>query len=182
MTPSARSSFPIDGVANRRGHLAERAARLAATWTLGRLERRQRDRCSARKCSAPRRRSRSPAISTATACTDIGVFIDGQWFLDLNGNGQWDEGDLWAKLGTRTICPSPAIGTATARPTSASSARRGPRDPWAIAHEPGLPDADNYPDAMPRGKTKNMPPTSRGRDRAAAACCSAPRAASRGPT
>ena len=33
--------------------------------------------------------------------TKIGVFIDGRWFLDLNGNGVWDEGDLWAKLGTR---------------------------------------------------------------------------------
>ena len=37
--------------------------------------------------------------------TDIGVFIDGQWFLDLNGNGQWDEGDLWAQLGTQDDLP-----------------------------------------------------------------------------
>ena len=33
--------------------------------------------------------------------TKIGVFIDGLWFLDLNGNGVWDEGDLWAKLGKK---------------------------------------------------------------------------------
>ena len=32
--------------------------------------------------------------------TKVGVFLDGLWFLDLNGNGVWDEGDLWAKLGT----------------------------------------------------------------------------------
>ncbi len=31
--------------------------------------------------------------------TDVGVFRDGQWFIDVNGNGVWDEGDLWAKLG-----------------------------------------------------------------------------------
>ncbi len=31
--------------------------------------------------------------------TKIGVFIDGLWFLDLDGNGVWDENDLWAKLG-----------------------------------------------------------------------------------
>ncbi len=30
--------------------------------------------------------------------TDVGVFRDGQWFIDVNGNGVWDEGDLWAKL------------------------------------------------------------------------------------
>ena len=33
--------------------------------------------------------------------TKVGVFIDGLWFLDLNGNGLWDEGDLWAKLGKK---------------------------------------------------------------------------------
>ena len=31
--------------------------------------------------------------------TDIGGLQDGEWFIDLNGNGIWDEGDLWAKLG-----------------------------------------------------------------------------------
>ena len=33
--------------------------------------------------------------------TKIGVFIDGLWFLDLNGNGVWDKGDLWVKLGKK---------------------------------------------------------------------------------
>ena len=31
---------------------------------------------------------------------EIGVFFKGEWFLDLNGNGQWDAEDLWAKLGS----------------------------------------------------------------------------------
>ena len=48
----------------------------------------------------------------------------------------------------RTICPSPATGTTTARPTSASTARRGPAIRGRFEHEPGLPDADNYPDAI----------------------------------
>ncbi len=31
--------------------------------------------------------------------SEIGFFVDGQWFIDLNGNGQWDQSDLWALLG-----------------------------------------------------------------------------------
>ena len=31
--------------------------------------------------------------------TDVGVFWEGEWFIDVNGNGVWDQGDLWAKLG-----------------------------------------------------------------------------------
>jgi hypothetical protein len=33
-----------------------------------------------------------------------------------------------------------------------------PRDPWAVAHEPGVPDAENWPTKSSR-KMKNMPPT-----------------------
>ncbi len=31
--------------------------------------------------------------------SEVGVFKDGRWYIDLNDNGIWDEGDLWAKLG-----------------------------------------------------------------------------------
>jgi hypothetical protein len=31
--------------------------------------------------------------------TEIGVYRGGTWYLDLNGNGRWDEHDLWARLG-----------------------------------------------------------------------------------
>ena len=37
--------------------------------------------------------------------SDVGVFKDGHWFIDLNGNGVWDDGDLWAKLGHRGDLP-----------------------------------------------------------------------------
>ena len=36
---------------------------------------------------------------------EIGVFFEGQWFVDLNGNGVWDEDDLWAKLGHKLDLP-----------------------------------------------------------------------------
>ena len=28
------------------------------------------------------------------------IYVAGQWFVDLNGNGFWDPGDLWIELGT----------------------------------------------------------------------------------
>jgi hypothetical protein len=37
--------------------------------------------------------------------SEVGIFIDGQWFIDLNGNGRWDRDDLWASLGSATDQP-----------------------------------------------------------------------------
>ena len=40
--------------------------------------------------------------------TEIGVFRRGEWYLDINGNGVWDEDDLWAKLGS--VGDLPVVG------------------------------------------------------------------------
>jgi protocatechuate 3,4-dioxygenase beta subunit len=90
--------------------------------------------------------------------TDLGVFVDGQWFLDLNGNGVWDEGDLWAKLGTEDDLPVAGDWDADGKTDIGIFGPAWPRDPWAIEREPGLPDAENFP-TRPPGKMKNMPPT-----------------------
>ncbi len=82
--------------------------------------------------------------------TDIGVFIDGQWFLDLNGNGNWDEGDLWAQLGTQEDQPVTGDWDADGKTDIGIYGPAWTRDPWAIEREPGLPDADNYPHATGR--------------------------------
>ena len=37
--------------------------------------------------------------------TQMGVFIDGEWFIDVNGDGKWDDGDLYAKLGNAGDMP-----------------------------------------------------------------------------
>jgi hypothetical protein len=89
--------------------------------------------------------------------TDIGVYIDGQWFLDLNGNGRWDEGDLWAKLGTENDLPITGDWDADGKTDIGIYGPAWNRDPWAISREPGLPDADNSANHSPR-KYKNMPP------------------------
>ena len=89
--------------------------------------------------------------------TDIAVFIDGQWFIDLNGNGRWDEGDLWARLGTQDDLPVTGDWDADGKTDIGIYGPAWPRDPWAISREPGLPDADNYPTRIAQ-KMKNMPP------------------------
>ena len=39
---------------------------------------------------------------------EIGLFVDGEWFIDLNGNGVWDRDDLWARLGS--AADQPVVG------------------------------------------------------------------------
>ena len=87
--------------------------------------------------------------------TEIGVFIDGEWFIDLNGNGVWDEGDLWAKLGdARRPAGHRRLGRRRQRPTSASSARPGCDDPvpWRASR------ACPTPTTRRQRRVKNMPP------------------------
>jgi serine-aspartate repeat-containing protein C/D/E len=88
---------------------------------------------------------------------DIGVFADGHWFLDLNGNGRWDASDLWAHLGSDGDLPVTGDWDADGKTDIGIYGPAWPRDPWAVTREPGLPDLDNYP-AKPEGKMKNVPP------------------------
>jgi serine-aspartate repeat-containing protein C/D/E len=90
---------------------------------------------------------------------DIGVFIDGQWFLDLNGNGEWDEGDLWAQLGSEADSPVTGDWDADGKTDIGIYGPAWPRDPWAIVRDPGLPDAENFP-IVPANTMKNVPPKS----------------------
>src|SRR5262249_51635860 len=95
---------------------------------------------------------------TGDGTTKIGVFINGEWYLDLNGDGRWDEGDLWPKLGSRDDLPVTGDWDGDGKTDIGIFGPAWPRDPWAVAHEPGVPDAENWPTKSPR-KMKNMPPT-----------------------
>ncbi|MBI3839668.1 MAG: hypothetical protein HY288_17240 [Planctomycetia bacterium] len=75
--------------------------------------------------------------------TEIGVFKDGQWFIDLNDNGIWDEGDLWAKLGRKGDRPVTGDWDGDGKTDIGIFGPAWPRDPRAIKHEPGLPDPHN---------------------------------------
>ncbi|MEM8865309.1 MAG: SdrD B-like domain-containing protein, partial [Planctomycetota bacterium] len=94
---------------------------------------------------------------------EIGVFIAGYWYLDLNGNGRWDQGDLWAHLGSEADLPVTGDWDGDGKTDIGIFGPAWPRDPHAIAREPGLPDAENYPtqivDAAGLPLSKNLPPT-----------------------
>ena len=85
---------------------------------------------------------------------EIGVFINGQWFLDLNGNGIWDDGDLWAKLGDEGDLPVTGDWDGDGKDDIGIFGKNWVGDPRAVAAEPGLPDSQN----QPTGAYKNIPP------------------------
>ena len=89
--------------------------------------------------------------------TKVGVFFDGAWFLDLNGNGQWDEGDLWAQLGKSTDRPVVGDWDGDGKSDLGIFGPAWPGDRRAIDNEPGLPDAKNRL-AAPSSRYKNIPP------------------------
>jgi hypothetical protein len=86
--------------------------------------------------------------------TKIGVFLNGLWFFDLDGNGQWDQNDLWAKLGRKNDQPVTGDWDGDNKTDIGIFGPSWAGDSRAIAAEPGLPDAQN----MLAGRQKNIPP------------------------
>ncbi|HEY1600588.1 MAG TPA: SdrD B-like domain-containing protein [Pirellulales bacterium] len=86
--------------------------------------------------------------------TDVGFFYNGQWFIDLNSNSQWDEGDLWAKLGHEGDKPVTGDWDGDGKTDIGIFGRAWPGDPSAIRREPGLPAPLN----TKTGPKKNVPP------------------------
>ncbi len=85
---------------------------------------------------------------------EVAIFKDGRWYIDLNDNGEWDEGDLWAKLGHRYDLPVTGDWDGDGKTDIGIYGPAWLRDPRAIAHEPGMPDPDNQNSRV----HKNMPP------------------------
>ena len=74
---------------------------------------------------------------------EAAIYVAGQWFVDLNGNGVWDEGDLWIQLGT--LLDRPVVGDwdGDGKDDIGIFGRQWQRDPQRIKRDPGLPDPDN---------------------------------------
>lgn len=85
---------------------------------------------------------------------EVALFIDGEWFIDLNGNGRWDEKDIWLKLGTHGDQPVVGDWDGDGKDDAGVFGKKWSGDERAIASEPGLPDPQN----MRRIKPKNLPP------------------------
>ncbi|HMC11246.1 MAG TPA: VCBS repeat-containing protein, partial [Pirellulaceae bacterium] len=87
---------------------------------------------------------------------EIGIYHKGEWFLDLNGNGQWDAEDLWAKLGNEQDRPVTGDWDGDGKDDIGIFGPKWPGDPVHIENDPGLPDQDNQRLIKPRAK--NVPP------------------------
>jgi serine-aspartate repeat-containing protein C/D/E len=87
---------------------------------------------------------------------EVGVFYKGEWFLDLNGNGQWDAEDLWAKLGEEQDRPVSGDWDGDGKDDIGIFGPKWPGDPVHLEHEAGLPDQDNQ--RIGKVRAKNVPP------------------------
>ncbi|HBO46247.1 MAG TPA: fibrinogen-binding protein [Planctomycetaceae bacterium] len=85
----------------------------------------------------------------------IGVFVDGQWFVDVNGNGVWDDGDLWIMLGAEGDQPVTGDWDGDGKTDIGIFGPSWIGDPSALQAEAGLPDGQNEPN----GGYKNLPKT-----------------------
>jgi protocatechuate 3,4-dioxygenase beta subunit len=86
---------------------------------------------------------------------EFAVFVGGQWLIDLNGNGAWDQGDLWVQLGTDMDRPVVGDWDGDGKDDVGIFGPEWRRDAEVIPHDPGLPDPENR---LRRGR-KNTPPT-----------------------
>lgn len=90
-----------------------------------------------------------------TGRAQIGVFFGGMFFIDLNGNGVWDEGDLWIKLGRDGDQPVAGDWDGDGKIDVGVFGPSWLGDDRALRVEPGLPDAQNRLVAL---RPRNLPP------------------------
>jgi serine-aspartate repeat-containing protein C/D/E len=90
---------------------------------------------------------------------EFGIFRDGQWFIDLNGNGTWDQDDLWAQLGSAG--DQPLVGDWDGD----GKADIGVYGPQAATNVPtadsGLPDANNDAQVAKQNQDADAAPIAR---------------------
>ncbi|QDV69892.1 Serine-aspartate repeat-containing protein D precursor [Rosistilla carotiformis] len=85
---------------------------------------------------------------------ELALFIEGHWFIDVNGNGKWDGNDLYIQLGNEMDRPVVGDWDGDGKDDIGIFGPEWDRDPEAIVRDPGLPDPDN----IRRLRPKNQPP------------------------
>ncbi len=85
---------------------------------------------------------------------ELALYYNGEWFVDLNGNGMWDESDLWARLGNGRDRPVTGDWDGDGKDDIGIFGPAWMLDDRAIKLEPGLPDQMN----IPKDRPKNVPP------------------------
>lgn len=87
---------------------------------------------------------------------EVAIYYNGRWFLDLNGNGIWDDEDLWAQLGDAFDLPVTGDWNGDGKDDIGIFGPAWLGDPRALAVEHGLPDLHNV--TTPVVRPKNVPP------------------------
>jgi hypothetical protein len=90
--------------------------------------------------------------------SEIGVFYKGEWFVDLNGNGVWDEGDMWAMLGDELDRPVVGDWDGDGKDDIGIFGPEWLGDQRQIEKETGLPDSQNLVTVNVDSNPKNVPP------------------------
>lgn len=85
---------------------------------------------------------------------ELALFVDGEWFIDLNGNGAWDPSDIWLKLGDKGDQPVAGDWDGDGKDDTGIFGHTWTGDERALSAENGLPDPEN----VRRIKAKNVPP------------------------
>jgi hypothetical protein len=86
----------------------------------------------------------------------IAVFHEGNWYIDLNGNGEWDEEDLWAQMGSSQDQPVAGDWDGDGKTDIGVFGPAWSGDQQILnAKQPGLPSDLNSEIAS---KPKNVPP------------------------
>jgi protocatechuate 3,4-dioxygenase beta subunit len=86
--------------------------------------------------------------------SELALYYEGEWLIDINGNGEWDADDLWAELGDQQDQPITGDWDGDGKTDIGIYGPTWAGDGEAILEEPGLPDLDNPTKAIP----KNVPP------------------------
>lgn len=84
--------------------------------------------------------------------SEVGMFRDGQWLIDFNGNGAWDEQDLLVELGQRGDQPITGDWNQDGKTDIGVVGLRGTMDDARLSSEAGLP----HPLNNEQGRVKNI--------------------------
>ena len=103
-----------------------------------------------------------PGFGTAVAgdfngdgIAEMAVFFDGYWLVDLNGNGVWDDDDLWIKMGSENDQPIVGDWDGDGKTDIGVFGPEWPGDLNAMRKEPGLPTDLNQKVSL---RPTNVPP------------------------
>jgi hypothetical protein len=84
---------------------------------------------------------------------ELAIYLEGEWLIDVNGNGRWDDGDMWAKLGEEKDLPVIGDWDGDGKDDIGVFGPEWEGDAEAIEREAGLPDSEN----RQRRRPKNIP-------------------------